>query len=85
MLHTNDMECIGSLTCNDTQVQKACKICVHNALCLAMRAWVCMESEQPARHELLFVLTDMSNICKLTCDIRETQTEQQQDLDSDTL
>lgn len=22
VLHTNDMECIGSLTCNNTQVQK---------------------------------------------------------------
>ena len=41
-----------------------------------------MEAEQPARHELLFVLTDYY---RLTCDSRETQTEQRQDLDSDTL
>ena len=38
----NDMECIGSLTCNGTQVQKACKSCVHKAFYLATRAQVCM-------------------------------------------
>ena len=65
MLHTDDMECIKSLTCNDTQVQKACRICVHKALFLATRAWVCMESEQPAKHELLVVLTNSSSNCRL--------------------
>ena len=70
MLHTHDMECVRSLTCNNTRVQKPCKICVHKAVFPATRAWVCMVSEQPAKHELLVVLTDLSSKCRLTYDSR---------------
>ena len=85
VLHTHDMECIGSLTCDNKQVQKPARFVCIIGLFLATRACVCMEAEQSARHELLFVLTDVSNNCRLTCDSRETQTEQRRDLDSDTL
>lgn len=70
MLCEFDMECIGSLTGDEAQVQKPGRFVCKKALSLANRAWVCIEAEQPAKHELLDVLTNISNRCRLTCDSR---------------